>query len=47
MIRVGMENRKERLQAIPMRTLACFSVQRKEKEAWTPGNFLWGTLELY
>lgn len=32
MIRVGMENRKERLQATPMRTLACFSAQRKEKD---------------
>ena len=41
MIRVGMENRKERLQAIMMRTLACFSAQRKERDAWASGNSLW------
>lgn len=36
-----MENRKERLQAITLRTLACFSTQKKERDAWASGNILW------
>lgn len=41
MIRVGMRTGRKGLQAIMMRILACFSAQRKERDAWASGNSLW------